>query len=64
MVDDILDKKSDGQLKTSFIGALGEKNGTKVLNEVLVANPSFKSETTRLEVMVSGSQAVNSKLIK
>lgn len=54
MVDDILDKKSDGQLNTSFSSVLGEKNGTKVLNEVLAANPSFKSETTRLEVLVSG----------
>ncbi|KAL8879083.1 MAG: hypothetical protein Q9198_003237 [Flavoplaca austrocitrina] len=55
MVDDILDKKSNGQLNTSFISALGKKNGTKVLNDVLVANPSFKSETTRLEVLVPGS---------
>ncbi|KAI4282229.1 MAG: hypothetical protein L6R38_003093 [Xanthoria sp. 2 TBL-2021] len=50
MVDDILDKQSDGQLGTTFVAALGEKNGTEVLNAVLDKNKSFTKETTRLEV--------------
>lgn len=52
MVDDILDKQSDGQLGTTFVAALGEKNGTEVLNAVLDKNKSFTKETTRLEVLI------------
>lgn len=55
MVDDILDKQSDGQLGTTFVAALGEKNGTEVLNAVLDKNKSFTKETTRLEVLICSS---------
>jgi hypothetical protein len=49
MIDDIYDGK-DSSLKTAFIQALGKTNGTKVLKQVLSANPSFTEKTTRLEV--------------
>ncbi|KAI4248759.1 MAG: hypothetical protein L6R42_009156, partial [Xanthoria sp. 1 TBL-2021] len=55
MVDDILDKQSDGQLGTTFVAALGENNGTEVLNAVLDKNKSFTKETTRLEVLIRSS---------
>lgn len=48
-IDDIYDGV-DSSLKTAFIQALGEANGTRVLNEVLENNPSFTENTTRLEV--------------
>jgi hypothetical protein len=49
MIDDIYEGK-DSSLKTAFIQALGEVNGTEVLKQVLSANPSFSENTTRLEV--------------
>ncbi|KAL8658761.1 MAG: hypothetical protein Q9226_000786 [Calogaya cf. arnoldii] len=50
MVDDVLDKKSDGQLGTTFKKTLGTENGTKVLNDLLRNNPQFTEESTRLDV--------------
>ncbi|KAI5255667.1 putative endoglucanase E1 [Aureobasidium subglaciale] len=49
LVDDIY-SGVDSSLKAAFIQALGETNGTKVLNQVLSSNPSFTENTTRLEV--------------
>ena len=49
MIDDIYEN-ADTSLKTAFIQALGETNGTKVLSQVLTSNPSFTENTTRLEV--------------
>jgi hypothetical protein len=49
MIDDIYDGV-DSSLKTAFINALGEVNGTKVLEQVLSSNPTFTENTTRLEV--------------
>ncbi|KAH0336524.1 glycosyl hydrolase family 5 protein-like protein/cellulase, partial [Aureobasidium melanogenum] len=49
MIDDIYEGV-DSSLKTAFIQALGETNGTKVLKEVLASNPTFTENTTRLEV--------------
>lgn len=52
MIDDIYGNV-DSSLKTAFIQALGQTNGTKVLKQVLAANPSFTEKTTRLQVSVS-----------
>jgi hypothetical protein len=49
MIDDIYGNV-DSTLKTAFIQALGQTNGTKVLKQVLAANPSFTEKTTRLQV--------------
>ncbi|THY76616.1 putative endoglucanase E1, partial [Aureobasidium pullulans] len=49
MIDDIYEN-ADTSLKAAFVQALGETNGTKVLNQVLTSNPSFTENTTRLEV--------------
>ena len=49
MIDDIYGNV-DSSLKTAFIQALGQTNGTKVLKQVLAANPSFTEKTTRLQV--------------
>jgi hypothetical protein len=54
MIDDILDNGGDVSIQTSFQTALGTTNGTKVFNEVLKNNPSFSSNTTRLQVQLSG----------
>jgi hypothetical protein len=52
MIDDIYENV-DSSLKTAFIQALGEVNGTKVLKQVLESNPGFTEDTTRLEVSFS-----------
>jgi hypothetical protein len=49
MIDDIYEGV-DSSLKTAFINALGEVNGTRVLKQVLESNPGFSENTTRLEV--------------
>lgn len=49
MIDDIY-ANVDSSLKNALVQALGETNGTKVLDEILKNNPSFTAETTRLEV--------------
>ncbi|KAL8802244.1 MAG: hypothetical protein Q9200_006659 [Gallowayella weberi] len=50
MVDDIIDKGGDTDIKTSFIDVLGPKNGTAVWQAVMKNNPSFSSNITRLQV--------------
>ena len=52
MVDDILDKKSDGQLGTTFNKTLGAENGPKVLRDLLRNNLQFTEESTRLDVLL------------
>jgi hypothetical protein len=52
MIDDIYENV-DSSLKTAFVQALGEVNGTKVLKQVLESNPGFTEDTTRLEVSVT-----------
>jgi hypothetical protein len=49
MIDDIY-AGGDNTMKTSFITALGEANGTAVFNEVVKHNPQFSARTTRLDV--------------
>jgi hypothetical protein len=52
MIDDIYGGV-DSSLKTAFVQALGQTNGTKVLKQVLSANPGFTEKTTRLQVTIS-----------
>jgi hypothetical protein len=55
MIDDIYAGK-DSSLKTAFVQALGQTNGTRVLKQVLSHNPSFTEATTRLEVRLYHDQ--------
>lgn len=50
MVDDILDNGGDVTLKDTLTKALGEANGTIILQKILANNPQFTAETTRLQV--------------
>lgn len=60
MIDRIYENDgSDVSLETAFIAALGETNGTTVLNQVLANNPSFTAETTRLEVSLDEGWLTN-----
>ncbi|PKS04952.1 hypothetical protein jhhlp_008318 [Lomentospora prolificans] len=50
MIDDIYANDADTDIETSFIKALGEENGRKVVAQILESNPEFTAQTTRLEV--------------
>jgi hypothetical protein len=50
MVDDIYSDSPDQSLRATLIKALGQANGTTVLEQILENNPGFTTETTRLEV--------------
>lgn len=51
MIDEIYTNGGkDITLERAFIQALGQANGTRVLNQVLSKNPSFTASTTRLQV--------------
>ncbi|KXH27479.1 endo-beta-1 [Colletotrichum salicis] len=50
MVDDIVDRGGDVDLKTTLQNALGPENGTAVLKQVLKNNPSFNESSKRLDV--------------
>ncbi|KAF2243898.1 glycoside hydrolase family 5 protein [Trematosphaeria pertusa] len=50
MVDDIYSNSPNQTLEKSVINALGQENGTIVLQQILDNNPEFTKETTRLEV--------------
>lgn len=50
LVDQIYEKGHDISIEDSFKTALGDVDGTKVLNEILAKNPQFSKDTTRLEV--------------
>ncbi|KAK3348762.1 glycoside hydrolase superfamily [Lasiosphaeria hispida] len=51
MIDEIYSNGGkDITLQKAFAQALGQANGTKVLNQVLAKNPGFTASTTRLEV--------------
>ncbi|KAL1302841.1 hypothetical protein AAFC00_003173 [Neodothiora populina] len=49
MIDDVYEG-GDVSLQDATSIALGSENGTKVLNEILAANPTFSTNTTRLQV--------------
>ncbi|KAK5657509.1 hypothetical protein OQA88_3081 [Cercophora sp. LCS_1] len=51
MIDEIYSNGGkDISLQQAFAQALGQTNGTRILNQVLAKNPSFTASTTRLEV--------------
>lgn len=50
MIDDIYSNNPNQTLEKSVINALGQTNGTIVLNQILEKNPQFTKDTTRLEV--------------
>jgi endoglucanase len=50
MVDDYMANSPNQSLEKSVINALGQSNGTKVLNQILSKNPQFTKNTTRLQV--------------
>jgi hypothetical protein len=50
MVDDIYSNSTNQTLERSVINALGQTNGTVVLDQILAHNPQFSKNTTRLQV--------------
>ena len=51
MVDEIYaNGGNDITIQKAFVQALGQANGTRVLNQVLAKNPQFSASTTRLQV--------------
>jgi endoglucanase len=50
MIDDYLANSPNQTLERSVINALGQSNGTRVLGQILVKNPQFTKNTTRLQV--------------
>jgi hypothetical protein len=51
MVDEIYaNGGNDITIQKAFVQALGQANGTRVLNQVLAKNPRFSASTTRLQV--------------
>jgi hypothetical protein len=51
MVDEIYaNGGNDITIQKAFVQALGQANGTRVLNQVLAKNPQFSATTTRLQV--------------
>jgi hypothetical protein len=53
MIDDIYSDSPDQNLQATLVKALGEANGTSVLEQILKRNPEFTAEMTRLEVCSS-----------
>lgn len=62
MIDDIY-AGGDNTMKTSFINALGETNGTAVFNDVVKNNPQFSAWTTRLDVSWNPSEFLMPKCL-
>ncbi|KAH8725048.1 glycoside hydrolase superfamily [Phaeosphaeriaceae sp. PMI808] len=50
MLDDYFANSPNQSLEKSVLNALGQTNGTKVLNQILSKNPQFSKNTTRLQV--------------
>jgi hypothetical protein len=53
MIDDIYDDSSNQTLQTTLVKALGQANGTTILDQILEQNPDFTSDMTRLEVCIN-----------
>lgn len=53
MIDDIYSNNANSSLQGTLINALGQDNGTKVLDQIVQKNPDFTANTTRLEVGMS-----------
>lgn len=62
MIDDIYDD-GDVSLGDATQIALGAENGTKVLNEILAANPSFSTNTTRLQVSTLNRAQISTSIV-
>ena len=57
MIDEIYTNSGkDITLQKAFVQALGQTNGTRVLNQMLAKNPNFNTSTTRLEVCSGSAQ--------
>lgn len=56
MIDDIYDNNPNQTLEKSVLNALGETNGTIILNDILTHNPQFTKNTTRLQVFDAVAQ--------
>jgi hypothetical protein len=63
MVDDILDNGGDVSLSDTLKNALGETNGTVVLQNILTHNPQFTADTTRLQVFDAVAQELAAQSI-
>lgn len=50
MIDDIYSNSPDQTLQATLVKALGQTNGTRVLNQILSKNPDFTPKMTRLQV--------------
>lgn len=51
LIDQIYENNmTDISIQQSFLNALGQDNGTDIFNKVTAQNPSFNSNTTRLQV--------------
>ncbi|KAK4629373.1 Glycosyl hydrolase 5 family protein [Fulvia fulva] len=50
MIDDIYSNNPNSSLEGTLVNALGQQNGTKVLDQILQNNPDLTATTTRLEV--------------
>ena len=61
MVDDYLNNSPNQTLEKSFINALGQTNGTKVLDQILEKNPEFTKNTTRLKVWDAVAKELSSQ---
>lgn len=50
MIDDIFDDNADQTLQRTLIKALGQENGTDIMNKILKNNPQFSENSTRLDL--------------
>jgi len=57
MIDDIYSDSPDQTLQATLVKALGQTNGTTILDQILEQNPDFTPEMTRLEVPFAMSSA-------
>lgn len=64
MIDDIYANGGvDVTIQKAFVQALGQANGTRVLNQVLTKNPRFSASTTRLQVFDAVAEELNKQQI-
>jgi hypothetical protein len=64
MIDDIYANGGmDVTIQKAFVQALGQSNGTRVLNQVLAKNPRFSPSTTRLQVFDAVAEELNKQQI-
>lgn len=49
MIDQMYDNEQDVPIRTAFVRALGQENGTVVFEKVLDKNPTFSRDITRIQ---------------